>query len=106
MSVDDAVRSLTLCLVLHDDHSQAMGCAVLCQRRVRWCVSGRPRLSLSVEDKPQSTEVISTYTFDSKGKIYEHQVDQIIPPESMLVRLGLLHGAGGRGWAGSADGAI
>lgn len=57
------------------------------QLRVRWCVSGRPRLSLSVEDEPHSTEVISTYTFNSRGKIYEHQVDQIIPPESMLARL-------------------
>jgi hypothetical protein len=56
-------------------------------RSVRWCVSGRPRLSLSVDDKPESTEVISTYTFDSAGRIYEHQVDQIIPPESPLVQL-------------------
>lgn len=53
--------------------------------RVRWGVCARPRLSLSAEDAPQSTEVISTYTFDSHGKIYEHVVDQIIPPESLPV---------------------
>jgi hypothetical protein len=39
-----------------------------------------------VGDAPQSTEVISTYTFDARGKIYEHVVDQIIPPESLPVR--------------------
>lgn len=57
------------------------------QLRVRWCVSGRPRFSPYADTEPQSTEVISTYAFDSHGKIYEHQVDQVIPPESMLVRL-------------------
>lgn len=58
-----------------------------CARRVRWCVSGRPRFSPYADTEPQSTEVISTYAFDSHGKIYEHQVDQVIPPESMLVRV-------------------
>jgi hypothetical protein len=57
------------------------------RRRVRWCVSGRPRFSPYADTEPQSTEVISTYAFDSHGKIYEHQVDQVIPPESMLVSL-------------------
>lgn len=51
-------------------------------------MSGRPRFSPYADTEPQSTEVISTYAFDSHGKIYEHQVDQVIPPESMLVRTG------------------
>jgi hypothetical protein len=42
--------------------------------RVRWTVSGVPRLSMLGGDQALSTEVISTYTFDSQGKIYEHQV--------------------------------
>lgn len=54
--------------------------------RVHWCVSGHPRLSLFLKDMPLSTEVISTYFFDSKGRIYEHQVDQLIPPESLPVK--------------------
>ncbi|WIA37414.1 hypothetical protein OEZ86_014339 [Tetradesmus obliquus] len=56
------------------------------QLRVRWSVSGVPRVPLLAGDQALSTEVISTYTFDSQGKIYEHQVDQIIPPESPLVK--------------------
>jgi hypothetical protein len=37
-------------------------------------VSGVPRLPMLGGDQALSTEVISTYTFDSQGKIYEHQV--------------------------------
>lgn len=48
----------------------------VCLRSVRWCVSGRPRLSFSVDDASLSTEVISTYSFDSRGKVVEHQVRQ------------------------------
>ncbi|KAF6250662.1 hypothetical protein COO60DRAFT_1705574 [Scenedesmus sp. NREL 46B-D3] len=57
------------------------------QLRVRWTVSGVARLPMLGGEQSLSTEVISTYTFDSQGKIYEHQVDQIIPPESPLVKL-------------------
>eukprot|EP00775_Hariotina_reticulata_P013297 gene13297-13426_t len=57
------------------------------QLRVRVCVSGRLRLSMAAEGSRQSTEVISTYSFDSQGNIYEHQVDHIIPPEARLVKL-------------------
>jgi hypothetical protein len=42
---------------------------------------------LSVDNEPLVAEAISTYTFDSKGRIYEHQVDQIIPPESPLAKV-------------------
>jgi hypothetical protein len=31
-------------------------------------------------------EAISTYKFDSRGLIYQHSVDQIIPPESPVAR--------------------
>lgn len=55
--------------------------------RVRWTVRATPRLSRLFSDgEPILAEAISTYTFDSNGYIYEHQVDRIIPPESPVVR--------------------
>jgi hypothetical protein len=59
------------------------------QLRVRWSMVAHPRLSLfsAGDQEPTRTEAISTYWFDSKGRIYEHQVDRIIPPESLLGKL-------------------
>ncbi|GBF88470.1 hypothetical protein Rsub_01183 [Raphidocelis subcapitata] len=57
------------------------------QLRVRWCVLARPRLALGSGDEPARFEAISTYKFDSRtGRICEHSVDQIIPPESPVAR--------------------
>jgi hypothetical protein len=67
------------------------------QLRVRWSVTARPRLPFlfggggeggsgsGSADAPRF-EAISTYKFDSKGRIYEHAVDRIIPPEAPLAR--------------------
>jgi len=48
----------------------------------------RPRIPfLSGADEPSLRfEAISTYKFDSRGIIYEHSVDRIIPPESPVAR--------------------
>ena len=48
----------------------------------------RPRLPFLSPpgEEAQRFEAISTYKFDSRGRIYEHSVDQIIPPESPVAR--------------------
>jgi hypothetical protein len=56
--------------------------------RVRWCMMARSRLPFVSSSEPSMRfEAISTYKFDSRsGKIYEHSVDRIIPPESPVAR--------------------
>ncbi|KIZ03927.1 hypothetical protein MNEG_4027 [Monoraphidium neglectum] len=57
--------------------------------RVRWCVLATPRLPAFVAgSEPMRFEAISTYKFDSRtGRIYEHSVDRLIPPESPVAKL-------------------
>jgi hypothetical protein len=57
------------------------------RRSVRWCVMARSRLPFLSSDEPSLRfEAISTYRFDSRGRIFEHSVDRIIPPESPVAR--------------------
>lgn len=54
---------------------------------MRWCILARPRLALGSGGEPARFEAISTYKFDSRtGRVCEHSVDQIIPPESPVAR--------------------
>lgn len=52
---------------------------------IKWQACGAPRFG----GDQLCAEAVSTYKFDSEGKIYEHAIDRIVPPDSPL--LGLLN---------------
>ena len=75
------------------------------QLRVRWCAVARPRRLLPFTRPPPSAaaasaathgsgddddtvrfEAVSTYRFDSSGRISEHWIDRVVPPEAPLAR--------------------
>lgn len=53
--------------------------------RIRWRATAQPWWILPWADDEQNLEVLSTYKFDSRGRVYEHVVDSLVPPEPPLV---------------------